>query len=442
MKIPQRISICIMLCSFVLLVGLIACNEEAHDGECGLTVALDNRQCPDIPIDNVKLYIYDTSRNLTAVYNYVDARGVAAALLSLEIGHYTVAVVINADEEVTETVTLTALHEWLSSEMNHDTDLLSGIAEVDVTEYGISRVTVSLRQGTFTLSTLRLLLTMPDETLPDYAAAKTRASSGIYVIRCIAELCRPGTDKVVLRKTVTPELQADGTYLMELEASDDTYDLRLWTDYVHADTQLTDTYYHTESLKAVEIVTEPYIANTDAKNAGYHNEIDIALPEEGATINVQLQRPLAKYRIIANDVEAYRELAETEPEKFPPIEELTLTVQYEGYFPSAFNVANGKPSNAITNLSFTNALPEVPDGSKEAQIASDWILTGGEDTFVNVNICIRDKNGAVRTNTTGVKIAHKRNHQTIIRGNFLTAGIGSGGVNINTEWEDTYIIEF
>lgn len=220
MKIPQRISICIMLCSFVLLVGLIACNEEAHDGECGLTVAFDNRQCPDIPIDNVKLYIYDTSRNLTAVYNYVDARGVAVALLSLEIGHYTVAVVINADEEV------------------------------------------------------------------------------------------------------------------------------------------------------------------------------------------------------------------------------TLTVQYEGYFPSAFNVANGKPSNAITNLSFTNALPEVPDGSKEAQIASDWILTGGEDTFVNVNICIRDKNGAVRTNTTGVKIAHKRNHQTIIRGNFLTAGIGSGGVNINTEWEDTYVIEF
>ena len=46
-------------------------------------------------------------------------------------------------------------------EMSHETNLLSGIAEVNVTEDGISPVTVFLQRGVFTLSTLRLQLTLP-----------------------------------------------------------------------------------------------------------------------------------------------------------------------------------------------------------------------------------------------------------------------------------------
>lgn len=87
--------------------------------------------------------------NLYATYNYADARGIASVLHPLEAGHYTVAVVINADEEAAETSTLTALHEWLEIEMSHETNLLSGIAEVNVTEDGISPVTVFLQRGCF-----------------------------------------------------------------------------------------------------------------------------------------------------------------------------------------------------------------------------------------------------------------------------------------------------
>lgn len=440
----KRRYIYVKICALVLLVWLTACDRDPHEGERGLTVALDNAQCPDVSIGAVKLCIYGTSGSLCAAYDYADAHGIAAALLPLEAGHYTVAVVINADGEVTETSTLTALHEWLEEEMSHDADLLSGMAEVDVAEDGITRVTVPLRQGIFTLPTLRLLLTLPDPKLPDYTPAenKTRAAGATYIIRCVAELCKAGTDNVVLHKAVTPEAQADGTYLMELELAEGTYDLRLWADYAHTDNPLADTYYHTESLKAVSIVTEPYTANTDAKDAAYHNENNLTLPEEGKTITIPLQRPLAKYRIIADDVETYRKLEEAEPEKYPPLEELTVKVQYENFFPSAFNAADGIPSNSMQGLSFTSTLPDVPADSEEVQIASDWIMTSGEDTFVKASITIHNKAGAIITSTKGTEIAHKRNYLTTIRGNFLTAGIGSGGVSIDTEWEDTYIVEF
>ena len=443
MNTKQRY-IYVKICALVLLVWLTACNRDPHEGERGLTVALDNSQCPDVPIGAVKLCIYGTGGNLVAAYDYADARGIAAALLPLEAGHYTVAVVINADGEVTEISTLTTLHEWLESEMSHDADLLSGMAEVDVAEDGITRVTVPLRQGIFTLPTLRLLLTLPDPKLPDYTPAenKTRAAGADYIIRCVAELVKAGTDNVVLHKAVTPEPQADGTYLVELELAEGTYDLRLWTDYARTDNPLADTYYHTESLKAVSIVTEPNTANTDAKDAAYHNESNITLPEEGTTITIPLQRPLAKYRIIADDVETYRKLTEAEPEKYPPLEELIVTVLYDGYFPSGFNVSTGKPNDAIGGISYSQALDHNNNVDDEVLFGSDWVLVNGTESLVNVTITVTDDEGNTLCSVSGIPINYRRSHLTTVHGNFLTAGISNGGININTEWDGIYDVWF
>lgn len=442
MNTKQRY-IYVKICALVLLVWLTACNRDPHEGERGLTVALDNSQCPDVPIGAIKLCIYDTSGNLCAAYDYADAHGIAAALLPLEAGHYTVAVVINADGELSETSTLTALHEWLDGEMIHDRDLLSGMAEVDVAEDGITRVTVPLRRGIFTLPTLRLLLTLPAPKLPDYTPAenKTRAAGANYIIRCVAELVKAGTDNVVLHKSVTPEPQADGTYLVELSVPEGVYDLRLWTDYAHTDNPLADTYYHTESLKAVSIVTELYTANTDAKDAAYHNENDLTLPEEGTTITIPLQRPLAKYRIIADDVETYRKLAEAEPEKYPPLEELTVTVQYENFFPSAFNAADGKVTDALTGIGYTTSLVGADTETNELLLASDWVMVGATDSSVTALLSIKDADGNTICQVRNTKIGYKQGHLTTLRGKFLTAGVNNGGVIIDTSWEDI-IIEF
>ncbi len=56
---------------------------------------------------------------------------------------------------------------------------------------------------------------------------------------------------------------------------------------------LADAFYHTESLKAVTLFTEPYTANTDAKDAAYGNESGIAISDKGTTLSMPLQRPFA-----------------------------------------------------------------------------------------------------------------------------------------------------
>lgn len=295
-----------------------------------------------------------------------------------------------------------------------------------------------------TSGVLHLVLTLPDAELPEYVQpkSKTGLQEDAYMVRCVAELCKAGTDETVLHRALTPVWNGNGTLLVELVATSGNYDLRLWADCVRTDAPLSDTFYHTEKLQAVTIVTNPYTADTDEKDAAFHCEENIAIPEEGSTISIRLQRPLAKYRMVANDVETYRKLAEAEPDKFPPLSKLTVTVQYENFFPSVFNVARGVPSNSMQGLSFANSLSDVVPDAGEVQIASDWVLTNGEDTFVRSSIVISDETGTVIARTAGVEIAHKRNCQTIIRGNFLTAGIGSGGVRIDTDWKDIYKVEF
>ncbi len=425
------------------LSGFTACNNDGtHENERGTVVILDNSSCSDVAIGQTKLYIYDTSGKLCAAHDFANAQSIASTLLPLQAGHYTLAVVVNADEPPTEAATLTALHEWVASESGIDGDLLSGVTDADVKENGLTHVVLPLQRGAFSLPVLCVRFTLPETTMAEFTPtqAKTRAAKTEYALRCVAELCESGRDQVVLHKAVTPQLQEDGTYVIELQLSEGDYDLRLWADYAGADAPLADTYYHTESLKSVSIATEPYTANTDAKDAACGNESNITVSGDTTTVSIALQRPLAKYRIIANDVDTYHKLMELEPGKYPPLEELTVTVQYEGYLPSEFNVLKNIVTDATTGIAFSAMLTDPGKAATELPLASDWILASGESS-VTVTLTVSDSNGNKISSVSGVTIAYKQGCQTTIKGKFLTAGVNVGGITIEPDWDET-IIEF
>lgn len=193
------------------------------------------------------------------------------------------------------------------------------------------------------------------------------------------------------------------------------------------------------------IVTDPYTANTDAKDAAYIAENDITLPDEGKEISLQLQRPLAKYRLIATDAEAYRKLSASFPEKYPPLEELTVTTQYGGFFPDGFNAATGKPNSATDGANIAYSLPlhsETVTADREMQMGSDWVFVNGTESAVMATIRVTDKDGKPVSEVKSVEIAYKRGHLTTVRGEFLTAGKSGGGIHIDTSWEGEYNVEF
>lgn len=207
---------------------------------------------------------------------------------------------------------------------------------------------------------------------------------------------------------------------------------------------LADAFYHTESLKAVTLFTEPYTANTDAKDAAYGNESGIAISDKGTTLSMPLQRPFAKYRIIvdADEIAEYLKMRKVNPQEFPPIEELTVSVQYEGYFPSGFNISTEKPNDAVVGITYSGSLSRYDGSAAELELGSDWILVNGNTSFVNATVIVSDSQGNVICRIPGTQIDYRRNQLTTVKGRFLTSGANSGGVHIDTEWDGVYDVWF
>ncbi|MGM9833954.1 MAG: DUF6562 domain-containing protein, partial [Candidatus Limisoma sp.] len=310
----------------------------------------------------------------------------------------------------------------------------------------VTRVVIPLSQGAYSLPTLTVKFTLPDTGMPDFTPqmAKSRAAAAGYVLRCVAELCKAGSDEVVLHKVFTPELLDDGTYKVELQLAEDSYDLRLWADYARTAAPLADAFYSTESLKAINIVTEPYTANTDAKDAAYGNENAVTVTDEGATVIMDLQRPLAKYRIIvdSDEIAEYLKMRNVNPQQFPPIDDLTVSVLYEGFFPSRFNVVTEKPNDAVGGIAYSTSLSDYDGSATELELGSDWILVNGTSTFVNATVVVTDSQGKVISSVAGTQIDYRRNHLTTVIGRFLTSGANSGGIRIDTEWDGVYDVWF
>lgn len=415
----KLLNIIYFLCISVLFLS--SCSEDFHEGERGLVVSLDTSECPDATIENVSVTIYGTDGNLVWENIFVGAEELASTLIDIAPGNYTVRAVVS--------------------------DNVQGQTDVYVEPTGITHTTVRLQQLAGS-NPVRILMTLPDNTLPDYAAAKNSSrsqSEDAYVLRSVVELCRKGENAPLNKYSVNPEILSDGRLLVQFAAPHGEYDLRVWTDRARSGSPTSDYLYDTGSLNSVSIITGPYQAGASLRDAAYY----CGTLNHGAELTeseIELVRPLAKYRLIADDVSRYNEFREKQPDKYPPLSELTVEVAYEYFFPSAFNVTSGRPVDSATGVYYNSGLEQAvgfsPDHAMMA--AHDCVLTNGSDSFVYLTVTVFTPQGDEVARSSGIRVDYRRGCLTTVRGNFLTAGMasGGGGISIDTDWEDDIIIEF
>lgn len=82
------------------------------------------------------------------------------------------------------------------------------------------------------------------------------------------------------------------------------------------------------------------------------------------------------------------------------------------------------------------------DVDNEVLVGSDWVLVNGTESLVNVTVTVTDNQGNTLCRASGVQINYRNSHLTTVYGNFLTAGINKGGIDINTEWSGIYNVWF
>ena len=400
---------CLVLC-VALGVCLTACDDDAHEGEYPLPegqgamiIGLESQA----EVTDLTLYLFGSDGTAVLCETYDNPRELASGYIPVPAGSYTLVIVANGDpadtkvEPLPEETTIPDLVEWLKAHAADFPYMLTASEQVEVASGDIERLHLVLTDGTsgIHLSTVRLALSVPGLDLPAYTA--TRAGSEGKPLRCVAEVYQAGASNRVHRRVQDCALQSDGTFLAELSLMPGDYDLRLWADWNGG-------YYNADDLNKVLVLTDNYVANgeTDKKDA-YYGSLSLTLPRgEGTQTGGQssptggvegalsLIRPFAKYRLIATDVEAYYNLMD-KGEALPPIEDLQVRVTYEGFFPTGFNVATGKPNDALNTGIHYTSVPTVAEGydaKVNRQVGADFVLTNGEESFVNVTIQMVDTN--------------------------------------------------
>ena len=396
--------------ALVLCLATQSCTDEPHDGGRGLAVELDLSACPEATISEVTVSITADDGSYQTSQTFADTKTLAASLFRVPPECYTVKATTTSG--------------------------LGGKARTCVDADGIRRVVIPMTEGGAEQPTLRLAVTLPGTDMPPFDG-KTRAAEGQYTRRIVADvLTTDGGLRVMRRETVT-DAAPGGTATIELPLDEGTYDVRLWSDYTAADGGL-QPFYYAADLQQVTVNTSPYTACTDYKDAAYVYVGGITVGGGTTEKAVTLERPLAKYRIVTKDADRYKAL-----DGVPPLEDLTVGVEYEGFFPSSFNVASGKPNNAVEGVEYASRPSWTTDADGLTELASDYVMVNGSESSVRLTVSVTAPDGSVVARTRGVKVPYRRGRLTTVSGDFLTAGRGGGGADIDTSWDDTtHEVEF
>lgn len=265
----------------------------------------------------------------------------------------------------------------------------------------------------------------------------TKADDG-YRRRFIIEAWRDGRPESK-QVTVMEDAEEDGngkiSLPVRLKLHAVEYTLAVWTDYVAAGTD-TDLYYDTEDLQYVAC-RDPYTGSTPYRDCLY-GTVALDLRQyryewnAKVQIKVDMVRPLAKYELIATDVEKFLEKTRRQQAAGKTY---TITCSYSYLFPSVFNVLSGKPCDVWSDVSFTAPLTVTDNGNGECTIVSDYIFVNGQETSAMLTIEVRDSDGKLFSDMADIHIPYRRGHLTTLKGEFLTNEI-KGGIEIDPDYGD------
>jgi len=436
---------------FLLLVVFAGCDDTLHEipaeksvGEAVVTVSLNTEEAQQAPLNDVHLYWFNENDKLYKHDYYPTMEELALARVIIPEGSYTVFAVLNVGESFSVSqlrstlpdIDLGTFTKSVKAQESMYALMLTGTMRKMV-KNGVQLVYVDLKPKSEGIkdASVELRLAIPSYNFPEVVTTRSASSLGL---RGTAFVFKKGSNELfaVKRAMLTPVDAENGVYSMGLSLFDGEYDVNLWCDY--AIDEMTDLHYNTTGPDVITIQPkESYIGNTDARDC-FSQRISLMLTEENnAPVSVDMHRPLAKYRLLATDVADYE--AKRIRKGLPELKDLQVEIDYEGFFPSAYNMKESILADAGIGYGYRSTLSDMT--ASAAIVAKDYVLVNGSQSSVTVTILIKDTDGNIISGVRGIKIAYRSGQLTTVSGDFLTASLTSG-VTIDTEWSGNFDVYF
>lgn len=239
------------------------------------------------------------------------------------------------------------------------------------------------------------------------------------------------TDPVLDRTLYNDDLSRQD-FTVDIPLYEGSYDVYVWSDLSDSSNP-TGIFYDSSDFNAISY-RKPYTADTDNKDA-FRGFTSFKVKKDTADqFIVNLERPLAKYILIATDLEDFLTTAATNN---VDLSKYTAKITYPNFMPSVFDNFTNKPVNSETNISYEGPISVTDD---EVIVGFDYVMVNGGEASIQVEVEIFDENGVQTSGTSTFTVPLDRNHITIVSGNFLTSSV-NGNVNIDPSFKDHFDIE-
>ena len=257
----------------------------------------------------------------------------------------------------------------------------------------------------------------------------------------------------------TQAVMSDYDYVTEeVTLPKGNYQLMVWADFVTPGTT-GNLYYESSDFSKITYFGT-HTANTDYRDAfrgtkQVELESDI-YEQEAVTITIDLERPMAKYTFVSNDLKEFiakeetrvnrgktkdsetKDAATKDPNtKAIDLDDYRVLFIYSGYMPNTYNMFSDRPVDVTQNVQFESKLTQLNDD--EASMGFDYVIVNGSDASVEVTVGLFDAEGNQISMSDPIIVPLNRSVNTIMRGSFMMME-ANGGVGINPDFEGDYNI--
>lgn len=286
---------------------------------------------------------------------------------------------------------------------------------------------------------LTLDLNLPEQGNEENSSARVAANTD-YLHRFIVEayLNRQPVARQVFVESITDRTHLSLPVSMKLHAL--SYQLVVWKDYVSAETPQEDLHYNTQSLVPVIPNRASHTGNTEYKDVFVGTtslDLTAYADQWGAVVeqDVALQRPVARYELIATDVDKFlQRIADGEVSG----ERFTARIKYSGYLPVGYNVLDDVPKHSLMYMQYNTSFDVPEEGTDELRVGFDYVFVSNEGSAsVPMEIEIVNENNVTVANSV-LNVPLERGKNTVWTGEFLTGDDqgGQGGGDEPGEDED------
>ncbi len=253
----------------------------------------------------------------------------------------------------------------------------------------------------------------------------------------------------------TKDLSEGYNHEVTLDMLPGNYNVMVWSDIAWPDFAPTENgnppFYNASNFAEITLQGN-HTGNTNYRDA-FRGSGNISLKADiidhlHATLDVTMQRPLAKFEFVTTDLQEFidKEIEFLTKEaatrgEVPPTKVDTdsykVVFQYSGFMPSAYNMNTDKPVDSKMDVLFESKLGVLSE--REASLGFDYVFVNGNNAAVSVQVGLFDKENRQLALSEPINIPLRRNHHTIMKGSFLMQQ-ASGGITINPDFDGNHNI--